>query len=317
MIMSLPPFDLARPRTVAEACALLADADTEAIAGGTQLLSAMKNRTRAPRRLVDLASISGLDSIDYRATRGLTIGARVTLAHLAAHPDVLRHYVVISEAARLVATPQIQSMATIAGNLCQDTCCLYVDRALEQRDALGPCLKLDGDICHVVPGSDHCWANYASDLAPVLIALGATVTIATTAGEQQHDLQTFFSGEGEQPIALGRGELITAIQIPPPAPHSGAAYLKLRRRGSLEYPLLGVAAAVTGTKLIVVLTGVDRGPVIVEGTSIEDLARSASRRVHPVKNAFGYGPNYRIRVIKPFVTRAVRTAIARAEVECD
>ena len=313
--MPLPSFDLTRPRTVAEACALLAGPAAEAIAGGTQILFAMKNRTRGPRRLVDLGAIAGLDAIELTSA-GLTIGARTTLAQLAAHPGVMQRYPAIAEAARLVATPQIRSMATAGGNLCQDACCLYIDRAVEQRLALAPCHKLGGEICHVVAGSDVCWANYAGDLAPILIALGATIDVATEAGGERRDLRALFTGDGERVIALAPGELITAVHVPPPAPRSGAAYLKLRQRLSLDYPLLGVAAAVTGTKVVVVMTGVDRGPVVVEDSlPCEGLAKSASRRVHPVKNAFGFGPRYRQRVIKPFVERAVREAMARAEAQ--
>lgn len=323
--MAIPSFDLERPRTVAEACALLlADPAAEAIAGGTEVLFAMKNRTRAPRRLVDLDSIPGLDAIEHSAARGLEIGARVTLAKLAAHAGVVRWYPAVAEAARLVASPQIQSMATVAGNLCQDTCCLYVDRAMEQRDALGACLKLNGEICHVVSGSGTCWANYAGDLAPILIAVGATVMVASARGEERRPLRSIFSGDGKQPVALSRGELITRIHVPPPPPRSGAAYLKLRQRQSLDYPVLGAAAGVTltgnGAKVTVVLTGVDRAPVVVEeswdavtNTAIESLARLASHRVHPVKNAFGYGPSYRVRAARPFVTRAIRMAMQRAD----
>ena len=319
--MTLPPFDLERPRTIADACAALADPNTALIAGGTQVLLAMKNRTRTPRRLVVLDAIPGLDAIDYQPAEGLTIGARVTLARVAANRDVLRLFPVIAEAARLVATPQIQSMGTLAGNLCQDTCCLYVDRALEQRDALAACLKLHGRTCHVVAGSDVCRANYAGDLAPVLIALGATVTVATSAGEQQRGLRSIFSDDGKAPIALARGEFITSIRVPSPPRRSGAVYLKLRQRRSLDYPLVGVAAAATDNKVIVVLTGVERGPVAGEGSllgeGVEGLAREASKRAHPVKNAFGYGPGYRVRAVRPLVTRAIRQAIARAEAEHD
>ncbi len=316
--MTMPSFDLARPRSVAEACAMLAEPDSEVLAGGTQLLFAMKNGTRLPRRLVDVASISGLDSIAI-GSDGLRIGARVTLAHLAKHPDVNREYPVIVEAAQLVGTPQIQSMATVAGNLCQDSCCLYVDRAYEQRLALPPCHKIGGHVCQVVAGSEICWANYAGDLAPVLIALGATVTMAGPAGERRVNLREIFTRDGKRAVNLPRGEFITEIRVPRPGRRSGAAYLKLRQRGSLEYPHLGVAAAISDGKATVVLTGVDRAPVVVEEWDgrIDSLAATAARSVRPVKNTFGYGPRYRLQLIKPFVGRAIREAMRRAEASND
>lgn len=316
--MSLPSFELIRAKTISAACALLTDPETEVLAGGTQLLMLMKNRTRTPRRLVELGAIAGLDVIGYSPSEGLTIGARVTLAHLAVHPEAAHHYPAICEAARSVGTPQLQTMGTVAGNLCQDACCLYLDRPVEQRSALAPCHKIDGEVCHVVAGSDLCWANYAGDLAPVLIALGASVTVASPAGQQRRALTTIFSGDGKQPIALSPGALITDIRVPPPPARSGATYLKLRQRQSLEYPLLGVAAAVvleaggSCRSARVVLTGVDRGPVVVDGSDVAELPEAAYRRVRPVKNSYGYGPNYRAKMVRPFVTRALGGAIARA-----
>ncbi len=330
--MSIPPFELKRAASVADACALLADPAHQAqvIAGGTQLLLAMKNRTRLPDRLVDLGDIPGLDTLRYDAATGLTIGARVTLAHLADAPEVARHYPVIREAALAVGTLQLQTMGTVAGNLCQDTCCLYVDRAQQQRQSIEPCHKLEGDCCHVVSSSDSCWANYAGDMAPVLMALDASVTVANPTGEVTRPLAALFTHEGVRPNTLSPGEMITAIHVAAPPPRSGATYLKLRQRQSLDYALMGVAAAVTlaedGTcrSANVVLTGVDRGPVVVEQAStlegqplgierIEAVAQAACRQAHPVKNAFGFGPAYRVKMIVPFVTRALSSAAARAE----
>ncbi len=330
--MSIPEFEFTRATTVSQACALLADPaqGSELLAGGTQLLFAMKNRTHTPQRLVDIGTIPGLDTITFSAADGLLIGARVTLAHLADHADVHGRYPAVAEAARLVGTPQLQSMGTVAGNLCQDSCCLYIDRAVEQRQALSPCLKLHGDVCHVVANSDLCYANYAGDLAPVLIALGASVTVASSSGQEMRPLPALFSGEGKRPIALAAGELVTSVRVPPPAPRSGAVYLKMRQRQSLDYPLLGAAAAVAldahglCTRASVVLTGVDRGPVVVEeagslegqpptDAAVAVVAHAAYRRARPVKNAFGYGPSYRVKMVKPFVEQALRGALARAE----
>ncbi len=329
--MSIPAFEWTRATTVGEACRALAEpGQTAVIAGGTQILFAMKNRTRLPDRLVDLSGVAGLETLRYDATEGLTIGARVTLAHLAAHPDVTRHYPVLRDAALAVGTLQLQTMGTVVGNVCQDTCCLYVDRAEPQRQALEPCHKLQGHCCHVVSGSESCWANYAGDVAPALIALDASVTIATASGESARPLSALFTADGVRPIALLPGELVTAIHVPAPAPRSGAMYLKLRQRQSLDYPLLGVAAAVTlaadGTceTARVVLTGVDRGPIVVpEAASLagqalsserlERVAQAAYKQAHPVKNAFGFGPAYRVKMIVPFVVRALSSAAARAE----
>jgi 4-hydroxybenzoyl-CoA reductase subunit beta len=329
--MSIPSFELTRATSVADACALLADPEcaTEVIAGGTQLLITLKNGTHAPQRLVDIGAIAGLAEI-RSSPEGLSIGAGVTLARLADHPEVARRHKVLAEAAKAVGTLQLRSMGTVAGNLCQDSCCIYVDRTIEQRHSLAPCHKINGDHCHIVPTSGSCWANYAGDLAPALIALDASVSVASVAGTEVRPITSLFSFEGTRPIALGAGELITDIRVPAPNGRAGGMYLKLRQRGSLDYPLLGVAAAVTleedGTcrTARVALTGVDRGPVLVPEADrlrghiigdelLEEIAHAAYKRARPVKNTFGYGASYRVRMAKPFVIRALRGAAARAE----
>ncbi len=329
--MSLPSFELTRAATIGEACARLAAAPGGAavLAGGTQLLVAMKHRSRVPATLVDLAAIPGLDHLAFDAGDGLAIGARVTLARLADAPVAQQHYPALVEAARSVGTLQLQTMGTVAGNLCQDTCCLYVDRTVEQRQSLAPCHKIDGDVCHVVATSDTCWANYAGDVAPVLLALGATIRVAGPAGDEVRPLAALFTGDGITPIGLRPGELVTAIAVPAPLPRSGATYLKLRQREGLDYPLLGVAASLAlhpdgrCARARVVLTGVDRGPLVIadaerlEGRPPDDetflaIADAAHRRARPVKNAFGFGPNYRVRMTRPYVVRALRAALARA-----
>jgi 4-hydroxybenzoyl-CoA reductase subunit beta len=329
--MSAPRFELTRVATVREACAALAESAraTVPLAGGTQLLLALKNQTRAAERLVDLSAIAALDRIVYSSAEGLRIGAGVTLARLAAHPDVQRHYPALVSAARSVGTFQLQTMGTVGGNLCQDTCCLYVDRLPEQRSPLAPCHKLDGHHCHVVANSEVCWANYAGDLAPVLLALDATIDVSHPLGEDTRRLEALFSGDGTHPLTLAAGELVTAIRVPARPPRSGAAYLKLRQRESLDYPLLGVAASValdedgTCAAARVALTGIDRAPVVVteagilvghrtSDSLIDQVAGAAYRRAHPVKNAWGYAVSYRLNMTRPFAARALRQALAGA-----
>jgi 4-hydroxybenzoyl-CoA reductase beta subunit len=329
--MSLPPFELQRPSTLAEACALLADTSqaSDVLAGGTQMLTALRNQTRHPRRLVDISAIPGLARLAFSESAGLTIGARVTLRRLSLDRDVLRLYPALAEAACAVGTPQLQAMGTVAGNLCQDTCCLYVDRVAEQRDALAPCHKLQGDRCHVVSTSPLCWANYAGDLAPVLIVLGATCSVIGPSGGDRRAVTALFTGDGAQPIALS-SEIVVEVNVPPPSRRSGTAYLKLRQRASLDYPLLGVAASVTlapdDTCLSarVALTGVERRPLVVPEAEalagaaltparVRSVAEAAYRLARPVKNAWGYGASYRVRMTRPYVTRAIASAAARAQ----
>lgn len=330
--MTLPELELASPRTIADACGFLAasGADAQVIAGGTDLLMALKQGQMQPATLVDLGGVAGLDGIDFSPQTGLSIGALVTLQRLARDTIVQRHYPVLAKAAGQVGTPQIQGMATLGGNLCQDSCCMYFNRPAEVRRPLPPCHKLGGCVCHVVPTSPSCWAPYAGDTAPVLIALGATVTIADPSGETTQPLVDLFSDDGAQPLKLQPGQLITQVHCAAPAPHSGTVYLKLRPRATLDYPIAGVAASVTldsktkkCARAAVVLTGVASAPKVVEEAealagaavttaNIERVAGAAIKLAYPVKNVVGSEPGYRRTMVKVNVVRGLREALSIA-----
>ena len=327
--MALPELELAAPRTVADACRFLAadGAAAQAIAGGTDLLMALKQGQKQPATLVDLADIDGLDGIDYSPQTGLSIGALVTLRQLARNATVRRHYPAVARAAGQVATPQIQGMATLGGNLCQDSCCMYFNRPAEVRRSLPPCHKLGGSVCHVVPTSPSCWAPYAGDMAPVLIAFGSAVTLAHEGGETTQPLADLFSDDGAQPLKLQPGQLITRVQCRAPAPCSGTVYLKVRPRATLDYPIAGVAAsitlepaAMTCSNAAVVLTGVASSPKVVEeaealrgktvtAENIEQVARAAIKLAYPVKNVVGSEPGYRRAMVKVNVARSLTEAL--------
>lgn len=329
--MKLPRFDYTAPRSVQEACRVLeaGGGAARAIAGGTDLLTALRNRQETAALLVDLAALP-LGGVRYSGEEGLRIGALVSLRRLAADPAVGAHYPVLAQAARAAGTVQLQTMATVAGNLCQNTCCMYFHRATGPRQLLDPCLKLEGSVCHVVAGSAQCWATYAGDLAPVLLVLGAALVIASPRGETTVPVRNLFSGDGKHAHTLVPGQLITEIRIPKPAPHSGGAYLKLRQRQSVDYPLLGVAAYVAVDpagdvcrEAGLALTGVDRAPVVVEEASrlrggpptdeaIHTVAAAARRRAHPINNVCGVPVRYRRDMVNVYAESALRQALGAA-----
>jgi 4-hydroxybenzoyl-CoA reductase subunit beta len=330
--MALPELEISTPATVADACRYL-EAGRDAaqiIAGGTDLLQALKGGLKSPDRLVDLSAIAGLDGLDYSPESGLEIGALVTLRRLANDAAVKQHYPVLAQAALEVGSGQLQAMATVAGNLCQDTCCMYFNRPEEVRSPLPPCHKLGGTICHVVPSSDECWAPYSGDMAPVLIALGATATVAENDGETDRPVADIFTDDGARPLDLQPGQLITKIKCPPPAPHSGAAYFKLRPRETLDYAVVGVAARVTldpkdmsCADAVVILTGVGSSPSAVAEAmalrgeamtdeAIEKIAKAAMKLSHPVKNVVGTHPGYRRAMVKVHVARALGESLETA-----
>ena len=327
--MRVPEFELVSPSTVAEACGFLGgDRDgTRVIAGGTDLLVALKEGLKTPKVVVDLGGVEDLAKIVYTPAGGLEIGSMVTLRRLAGDAMVRKHYPVLTYAALQVATPQIQSMATVGGNLCQDSCCMYFNRPAEVRLPLPPCHKLGGSVCHVVLDSPTCWAPYAGDMAPALMAIGATVTVADRNGEKTIPVGDIFCDDGARPVVLDPGQLITKIRCPAPRPRSGAVYIKMRARNTLDYAVAGVAASVrleaageTCAEATVVLTGVGSCPMAVSEAAgivgkplsdeiLEKVAEAATRLSYPVKNVVGSDPAYRRDMVKLNVKRSVREAV--------
>src|SRR2546430_10502047 len=151
------------------------------------------------------------------------------------------YYPVIASAARTISTPILRNMGTIGGNLLLDTRCNYYDQNYEWRKAINFCLKKDGDVCWVAPGSSKCWAVQSSDLVPVMVAIGAKFRLASTLGERMIDAAAFYHDDGIDYLKKRPDELLVEIHLPP---LNGwrASYHKLRRRGAFDFPVLGVAA---------------------------------------------------------------------------
>ncbi len=330
--MTLPKFEYAEPKTLKNACRLLEDASRDGqamlIAGGTDLLQSLKNRLKTPRVLVDLKSVPRLNQISYSDKRGLKIGALVSFRALANHPIVKEKYPILARAASEVGTPQLQVMGTVGGNLCQDNLCAYYNRSPMMRLPLAPCLKLGGDVCHAVANSKECWAVYSGDLAPALMVLGATVSIADAKGATEMPLAKLYTGDGKQPNRLKRGQILIEIRIPPPAQNSGGAYLKLRQRKTIDYPLLGVAFHVSlkdgkCANAALALTGIDRAPLLIREAArlkgkrlsdeeIERLAQAAFKQARPLNNVVELAPKYRREMVKVYVKMAIQQALEDA-----
>ena len=245
-MMRLPPFAYLAPRTTEEAVRLLAEHGGAAmpVAGGTDLYPNMKRRQFEPAVLVGLRGIRELGAVTGSAREGLRVGAAVTLTKVSCHPEVTAHYPALARAAGLVSTPQLRNAGTLGGNVCVDTRCNYYNQSYEWRRSIGFCMKKDGDVCLVAPGSPRCWAVSSSDTAPVLWALGAQVTLAGPAGERRIPVKALYADDGIAYLGgKAAGEIVTEIALPPVAGWT-ATYWKLRRRGSFDFPVLGVAAAV-------------------------------------------------------------------------
>ncbi len=239
-------FTYHQPKSVADAVRLLTQGNTMAIAGGQDLLGAMKDGLFEPEHLVNLKNLPGLREI-RETSAGLQIGALVTLSEIAEHPVIRRDYTCLAESAESVATLQIRNVGTLGGNLCQRPRCWYF------RDPHVHCLKKGGDQCYAVRGDNRyhaiispgpCYIVHPSDCAPALLALGASVTIAGARGTRNVALKNFFQMPDKNlrhENILQPGEVITQVTIPKPKAGTRSTYLKVREKDSFDWALVSAA----------------------------------------------------------------------------
>jgi len=241
-MLRLPKFELASPTTVTEAVALLASTPgSMVIAGGTDLLPNMKHELFTPPLVVSLANIAELRGIRSLGSGWLTIGAMTSLADVAAHEIVQARFPALAQAAGLVAGPQLRAMGTLGGNVLLDTRCQWYNQTYFWRQALGFCLKKDGALCHVVEGGSKCVAAASNDTAPPLMTLRAELVLEGPAGRRTLPIDELWLADGIYNKKLEPGEVLVEVRIPPTTNAHRGAYGKLRERGSIDFPLFGVA----------------------------------------------------------------------------
>jgi 4-hydroxybenzoyl-CoA reductase subunit beta len=266
-----------------------------------------------------------LKNIDGSPEQGLRIGSGVTLTSLAEHPLVLEHYPALATAAGSVSTPQLRNVGTIGGNLFLDTRCNYYNQTEFWRQSIGYCMKKDGDVCLVAPGSPRCWAISSADTAPVLVSLDAQARLVSVRGERLVAVRKLFRDDGMHPYTTAPDEILSEI-ILPAADDWRSVYLKLRRRGSFDFPILGVAVAlrIAGdgavTDARITLGAVASYPVeAVEAAAlligqrltpeiIHEAATLAAKRAKPLDNA-DLTINYRKQVTPIYIRRALNSLI--------
>jgi 4-hydroxybenzoyl-CoA reductase subunit beta len=200
----------------------------------------MKRRHQMPATLVSLRRVAALKKVANGS--GLTLGAGLTLTELVESAPLREKYRGLWQAAAQVATPHLRNMGTLGGNLCLDTRCTYYNQSLEWRKAIDYCLKKDGETCWVATASKRCVAVSSTDSAPALIALGAKVKLVSAAGEREVAIADLYRNDGIDYLARKPEEILTEVVLPD-AQDWTSAYWKLRRRGSFDFPVLGVAAA--------------------------------------------------------------------------
>jgi 4-hydroxybenzoyl-CoA reductase subunit beta len=330
--MQLPEFELTQPHSLQEACSILGEHHRKAVllAGGTALMVALRYRLSKPAVVIDLKGLTALDYVGRNGSGGLAIGSMATLETLEKSPLVLNEYPSLAQAVQLAATPSIRHGATIGGNLCLDTRCIYYNQSEFWRSGQKACFKRGGDVCHAVEKGRHCQAVYQGDLGPVLLGLGAELKIVSTSGEKMIPLAEFFTGRGERPNVLEPDEILVEVRIPSSIHGVAGAYEKLRVREGMDFPMAGVAVMVkknrTGIieKAKIVLGAVGPSPIevvkavgLLEGRKpTDDLLQSVSReavdRAQPVAN-LAMNAGYRRKMAGVLVRRALRRALSIAD----
>jgi 4-hydroxybenzoyl-CoA reductase subunit beta len=329
--LSLPEFRLLRPRSVEEAAAHLASyaGNIRVLAGGTDLIPSMRQKLFEPRYVLDLRGIAEMRGIKPQSDGSVEIGALTSLNAIEKSVYLRQQFSVLSEAAATVASPVIRNMGTIGGNICLDTRCLWYNQSLAWRKGCGFCIKKDGDVCHVAPGGTKCWAAFSGDTPPALLCLNAEIEIANANGSFRLPMRDFYTGDGMNYRRLQSNELVTRIFLPGQAAGYRGVYRKLRIRGSIDYPLAGVAVAMKRTSngsgeghvadARVAMTAVNPAPMLVEGMNElfggkivdEALAEAAgdiaARTAKPLTTS-ALTPEYRREMIRVFTKRAILAA---------
>lgn len=250
--MSLPCFEYLAPQGLAEALELKALWGQRAawLAGGSDLLARAKQGLVSPEAVISLKNLTpDLSGLSQEANQ-LVLGAQTTLHQAFGHPLIARELPGLAEALSAIGAPTLQQrVATLGGNLCAQTRCLHYNQSALWRAGLAPCFKLGGEVCH--PGgasADRCRSTCQSDGAVMLMALGASVVLASAAGQRTLALEGFFTGQGERPQDLAPEELLTHAILERPAPGLGTAYVKMASRGAVDFPLVsaGVALRIEG-----------------------------------------------------------------------
>lgn len=331
--MGLPEVKYLSPSNLEEACAALKEFDSQIaiLAGGTDLIMHLKYRLDCPTYLLSLKKLTGLNNVHYGRDSGFILGAMCSLRDVSVNSYVKSKLTALAQAADSVASPQIRNMATIGGNVCLDTRCWYFNRSKHWRATFSPCFKVGGNQCHVVKGAKHCYALFQADTVPSLLVMKAKLKLLNGQSERVVPLEEFYSGRGESPNRLVPGEILAEILVPKPPTFSGTVYLKYRKRGAFDFPIVGVSSLVrldergkSCEEARFAFSGVGMGPVLIEATDLlagldepritEDQVGRLVRKLKLVAH-MGISASFKRRFARVLVQKAFREAWKRAR-EC-
>ena len=310
--MSLPSFELLRPKTLDEAMGLMAKhgGEVKIVAGGTDLLPSMKQKLFTPPYVMDLRGVGELRGIRNVPGDGVEIGALTTLTAIEHSAIIRKDYKVLYEAVKTVASPVLRNMGTLGGNVCLDTRCLWYNQSLLWRKSCGFCLKKDGNLCHVAPGGKFCWATFSGDTPPALLCLGAEIEIAGPQGLRRTTLSEFYVNDGIVRLHLAPNEIVTRVHLPEATAGWRGSYQKLRVRGSIDYPLAGVAVALKMKSgrvedARIAITALNPAPFLVKDADAHLIGMAPNEEI-----AVGIG-ELAARTAKPLTTSALTAEYRR------
>lgn len=324
--MSLPDFQLLRPRTLEEAVGHLDkhSGHIRVLAGGTDLIPSLRQKLFEPPYVLDLSALGSLRGISPQADGAVEIGALTSIRSIERSEFLRQHFPVLTEAAATVASPTLRNMGTIGGNICLDTRCLWYNQSLTWRKGCGFCIKKDGDLCHVAPGGTKCWAAFSGDTPPALLCLNAEIEIVSASRTRRIPLRDFYTGLGDNYRKLQLNELVTRVFLPASTGGYRGVYRKLRVRGSIDYPLAGVAVAIKRTNghiedARIAITAVNPAPMLIPGASellagkmpdeaLAEAAGDLAARISKPLTTSALTPEYRREMIRVFTKRAVLAA---------
>jgi 4-hydroxybenzoyl-CoA reductase subunit beta len=293
------------------------------VAGGTDLFPKLK------RRQFEIEALISLDFLSKQVRRGsdeTVVDAAVTLAAASGDAHLNDEFPGYAEAAGLVSSPPLRNAGTIGGNLCVDTRCNYYDMTYEWRKAVGFCMKKDGVICLVAPSSPRCWALSSTDTAPMAIALEGLAVLAGPDGERDLPVATLYRDDGIDYMAKQPSEVVTGLRLPAAA-GIRSAYVKLRRRGSIDFPIAGAAVALdldgdTVSRCRIVLSAVASYPLEaraadeflagkkLDAETVRQAAEIAAKPAKPLDNA-DLTHFWRKRMVRVVVEEALIKAATR------
>jgi len=323
---ALPEFTLRRPASLAEAAALLAsEPGARLVAGGTDLLPNLRRGLERPPVLVDLSGLRGFAGFEQEADGGVLLGGGLTLGRIATDPAIAARLPALAQAAGAAAAPTHRSAATLGGNLCQDTRCVFYNQSEWWRASNDYCLKRGGETCHVAPQGNRCHAAFSGDLAPVLLALGAQVELQSAGASRWLPLQDLYRDDGAAHLTLERDEVLARVRVPAPPHGLRSGYRKARVRQSIDFPLAAVGIALVLEQgvvksLAVGLSGTNSHPLLLQGTAqlaggavddelLRKLGKLVQQQASPMRSTVTPS-NYRRQVAATLAQRLLRELAA-------